>query len=188
MRSSSASSKNASIRASSSSVRRAALFSGSESPGVGERLGAGEGDNRPPVLGGVVYDPPEGVSVAYSRPSSVSSSPSVSSTISSSPDVKCGPGDNKRSRQRQINFSRMVTKAANFRTVSSSPAIVLWQDWRAFCWRPDKASRSTIRFFRRWMSSERRSMWSCVISHFSPKITLFFWMASSMVLVVVRTS
>ena len=34
--------------------RRAALFSGSESPGVGEQLGAGNGDERPPVLGGVV--------------------------------------------------------------------------------------------------------------------------------------
>ena len=50
------------------------------------------------------------------------------------------------------------------------------------------ASRSTTRFFRRWISSERQSIRSCVISHFSPKITLFFWIASSMVLVVVRTS
>ena len=38
------------------------------------------------------------------------------------------------------------------------------------------------------MSSERQLIWLCVISHFSPKIMLFFWMASSIVLVVVRTS
>ena len=54
-----------------------------------------------------------------------------------------------------------VTDAVNFVTVSSSPAIVLWQDWRVFCWRPDKASRSTIQFFRRQMSSKRWSIWSC---------------------------
>ena len=53
-RSSLASSKNASMQASSYSVRRATLFSGLESPGVGEWLGAGKGDERPPVLGGVV--------------------------------------------------------------------------------------------------------------------------------------
>ena len=44
MRSSLASSKNASMQASSSSVQRATLFSGSESPRVGEWLRAGDGD------------------------------------------------------------------------------------------------------------------------------------------------